>query len=182
MEDSITWVKTWEQLYQASPEAVESSRVHWYTVPGASRSGFHESALPDRRLFALKLSFTMCQLAMSEWYAHLDLDTLAEKAAAFIEERTDAAERKRVAEARLEGYDALKEAYAKGLDAVYALAGLADGEIKIAQWMMADTPDEVIADLMGYKTSGRTKNTDTVRNRKSRVLKKLQALITKEEV
>src|SRR5690348_3085630 len=95
----------WAKLKADSPETWEASRKHWYTIPTASKSGYYESELPDhaalgwdmvmdefirthtkahnakrRRapsLAGLDLSFTMCQLAMSRWYAHMSLPELA---------------------------------------------------------------------------------------------------------
>lgn len=181
MEDSIAWVKTWEQLYHESPEAVEASRKHWYTVPGASKSAFHESKMPQGVSGDYRLSFMMCQMAMSEWYAHLPLADLAEKAEAFMKDRTDAAERKRKIEAKLQGHESLSEAYAKGMDSVYTLAGLTPAQTKVAQYMMAGTPDEVIHDLMGYQKARSSEGKlSQVRVRKHEVTRKLQSLLKEE--
>ena len=202
MEEVYTFQCSWESLFAASPEAVEASRKHWYTVPGASKSGFYESELPDhaaagwdvvmdefikthtaranakkRRapsLGGLELAFTMCQLAQSQWYAHMSLPELAAKAEQFLEKRTDAAERKRKLEAKTVGHPALADAYGKGMDAVYNLAGLSPTEARVAEQMMrGDTADQ-IAHTMGYR------NADSAFPLITRVNRKLNKL--KEEV
>jgi len=183
MEDNTTWVKTWEQLYKEFPEAHDASTKHWYTVPGASKSAFHESKMPSGVSGQYRLSFLMCQLAMSEWYAHKNLDELADEAAQFIaDDKGTVEERQRaVWAARLEPHQALRDALNQGLDSVYTLAGLTPTQTKIAQYMMAGTPDEVIRDLMGYKAAtshgGRNDSAKTVRTRRVEILKKLQSII-----
>src|SRR5579859_655086 len=198
MDDSMTWVKTWEQLYKEFPEARDASTKHWYTVPGASKSAFHESKMPNGVSGAYRLGFMMCQLAQSEWYAHKSLDELAEEAAQFIaDDKGTVEERQRAVWAeRLAPHQALRDALNQGLDSVYTLAGLTPAQIKMAQYMMAGTPDEVIQDLMGYQDTARsgddwkvtgarrpTKDGKLmgVRRRKSEVIKKLQSIIKEEK-
>lgn len=173
----------WKKLRGASPEAVEASRQAWYIVPGASRSAYRESKMPPGTDGRLQLAFTMCQLALGS-YAHMDLDELAEEARQFIKERLPQAERKRRSEARLATYPVLFEAYSHaGMDGVYNRAGLSDSERRIASlWFQhpegaiddIKLRDEEIARVMNYKSG------ENVRKTRSRINKKLHALIEEE--
>lgn len=193
----------WAKLKAASPETWEASKKHWYTIPTASKSGFYESELPDhaalgwdvvmdefirthtsqsntqRRhapsLAGLELSFIMCQLAQSTWYAHMSLPELAAEAEQFIEgQRPNASERLKVWRNRLQPHPTLLSALDKGMDSVYTLAALSPSLTRVAQMVMkGDTPDQ-ITQAMGYKPQ-------VASSRIAEINKKLRNLL-KEEV
>lgn len=193
----------WAALMKVNPETVAATRKHWYTIPTASKSGFFESALPDHAargwdtvmdefirthaqhahvvkrptpsLAGLQLSFMMCQLAQNKHYEHLKLPELAAEAEKYLAERTDAAERRRAIEARLEGHDLLADAYARGMDAVYNLAGLSPSEAKVAAMLMAGDTQDQIMEKMDYK------NKQSASSVIVKIMRKLSNLVREKE-